>query len=87
MMFGAVNQEMRRCGCEYIMSLWVDEFLRPLTFMPISMCERSANGTSLVTSSHSNTAKLHMSADLLLMSSGLFCRAANKTDKSNHKPN
>lgn len=51
----------------------------PLTFMPISMCERSAKGTSLVTSSHSNTAKLHMSADLLLMSSGLFCRAENQT--------
>lgn len=49
--------------------------LHPRTFMPISMCERSAKGTSLVTSSHSNTAKLHMSADLLLMSSGLFCRA------------
>lgn len=49
-----------------------------LTFMPISMCERSAKGTSLVTSSQSNTAKLHMSADLLLMSSGLFCKAENK---------
>lgn len=48
------------------------------TFMPISMCERSAKGTSLVTSSHSNTAKLHMSADLLLMSSGFFCKAKVK---------
>lgn len=43
--------------------------------MPISMCERSAKGTSLVTSSHSNTAKLHMSADRRLMSSGFFCKA------------
>lgn len=51
------------------------------TFMPISMCERSANGTSLVTSSHSNTAKLHMSADLLLISSGFFCKAGNKKKK------
>lgn len=43
--------------------------------MPISMCERSAKGTSLVTNSHSNTAKLHMSADRRLMSSGFFCKA------------
>lgn len=43
--------------------------------MPISMCERSAKGTSLVTSSHSNTAKLHISADRRLMSSGFFCKA------------
>jgi len=54
-----------------------------LTFMPISMCERSAKGTSRVTSSHSNTAKLHMSADLLLMSSGLFCSAENKRERKN----
>lgn len=61
----------------------------PLTFMPISICERSAKGTSLVTSSHSNTAKLHMSADLLLMSSGLFCRAEDETkrDMENHEHN
>lgn len=53
--------------------------------MPISICERSAKGTSLVTSSHSNTAKLHMSADLLLISSGLFCRAENQRDKKTIK--
>lgn len=52
-----------------------------LTFMPISMLERSAKGTSLVTSSHSNTAKLHMSADLLLMSSGFFCSAEDKQEE------
>lgn len=43
--------------------------------MPISMFDRSANGTSLVTSSHSRIAKLHMSADRRLISSGFFCRA------------
>lgn len=46
-----------------------------LTFIPISMFDRSANGTSLVTSSHSRIAKLHMSADRRLISSGFFCRA------------
>lgn len=49
-----------------------------LTFIPISMCDRSAKGTSRVTNSHSKTAKLHMSADLLLMSSGFFCKPGNK---------
>lgn len=49
-----------------------------LTFMPISMFERSANGTSLVTSSQSNTAKLHMSAERRLISSGFFCRAERR---------
>lgn len=44
--------------------------------MPISMLDKSANGTSLVTSSHSRIAKLHMSADRRLISSGFFCRAA-----------
>lgn len=44
--------------------------------MPISMLDRSANGTSLVTSSQSRIAKLHMSADRRLISSGFFCRAA-----------
>lgn len=48
---------------------------RWLTFMPISMLERSAKGTSLVTSSQSNTAKLHISAERRLISSGFFCRA------------
>lgn len=53
--------------------------------MPISMWERSAKGTSRVTSSQSNTAKLHMSADLLLMSSGLFCNAGHKMERDkNH---
>lgn len=47
-----------------------------LTFMPISMLDRSANGTSLVTSSQSRMAKLHMSAERRLISSGFFCRAA-----------
>lgn len=47
-----------------------------LTFMPISMLDKSAKGTSRVTSSHSSTAKLHMSAERLLISSGFFCRAA-----------
>lgn len=46
-----------------------------LTFMPISMLDKSANGTSRVTSSHSSTAKLHMSAERLLISSGFFCKA------------
>lgn len=46
--------------------------------MPISMLDRSANGTSRVTSSHSSTAKLHMSAERLLISSGFFCKAAGK---------
>lgn len=46
--------------------------------MPISMFERSANGTSLVTSSQSNTAKLHMSAERRLISSGFFCRAEDQ---------
>ena len=50
------------------------------TFMPISMLERSAKGTSLVTSSHSSTAKLHMSAERRLMSSGFFCRADGHTN-------
>lgn len=49
-----------------------------LTFMPISMFERSANGTSLVTSSQSNTAKLHMSAERRFISSGFFCRAERR---------
>ena len=44
-----------------------------ITFIPISMGERSENGTSLVTNSHINIAKLHMSADLWSTSSGLFC--------------
>lgn len=47
----------------------------PLTFMPISMLDKSAKGTSRVTSSHSSTAKLHMSAERLLISSGFFCKA------------
>lgn len=51
-----------------------------LAFMPISMGERWAKGTSLVTSSHRSTAKLHMSADLLLMSSGRFWRAEMSQD-------
>lgn len=46
-----------------------------LTFIPISMLERSAKGTSRVTSSHRSTAKLHMSAERLFVSSGFFCRA------------
>lgn len=50
--------------------------------MPISMLERSANGTSLVTSSQSSTAKLHMSAERLLISSGFFCRAGGGKLKS-----
>lgn len=49
--------------------------------MPISMFERSAKGTSLVTSSQSNTAKLHMSAERRLISSGFFCRAERTKDK------
>lgn len=44
----------------------------PLTFMPISMLERSANGTSRVTSSHNSTAKLHISAERRLISSAFF---------------
>lgn len=49
-----------------------------LTFIPISILERSAKGTSRVTSSHRSTAKLHMSAERLLVSSGFFCRAGRK---------
>lgn len=45
------------------------------TFIPISMFDKWAKGTSLVTSSHSRMAKLHMSADRRLISSGFFCRA------------
>ena len=50
----------------------------PHTFMPISMGDNPANGTSLVTHSHSRMAKLHMSADLTFMSSGSFVRAVVK---------
>lgn len=49
-----------------------------LTFMPISMLERSANGTSRVTSSQRSTAKLHMSAERRLISSAFFCRAVRR---------
>lgn len=49
--------------------------------MPISMLDRSANGTSLVTNSHSRIAKLHMSADRRLISSGFFCRAGNHKEQ------
>ena len=52
-----------------------------LTFMPISMLDRSAKGTSLVTSSHSRIAKLHMSADRRLISSGFFCRAGHHKEQ------
>lgn len=55
------------------------------TFMPISMFERSAKGTSLVTSSQSNTAKLHMSEERRLISSGFFCRAEKRKDISESK--
>lgn len=50
--------------------------------MPISMLDRSAYGTSLVTNSHSRIAKLHMSADRRLISSGFFCRAGNHIGES-----
>lgn len=46
-----------------------------LTFIPVSMGDNSACGTSLVSSSHSSTAKLHMSAAFRLMSSGRLWRA------------
>lgn len=52
---------------------------RALTFIPISMLERSAKGTSRVTSSQRSTAKLHMSAERLFVSSGFFCRAGGRT--------
>ncbi len=44
--------------------------------------ERSAKGTSLVTSSQSNTAKLHMSEERRLISSGFFCSAEKRKDIS-----
>lgn len=49
--------------------------------MPISMLDRSAKGTSLVTNSHSRIAKLHMSAERRLMSSGFFCKAEIHKEK------
>ena len=52
-----------------------------LTFIPISIGERSAKGTSLVSSSVSRIAKLHISAALKLMSSGFFCRAEKGLNK------
>lgn len=49
------------------------------TFIPISVLERSAKGTSRVTSSHRSTAKLPVSAQRLFVSSGFFCRASGAT--------
>lgn len=49
--------------------------LEAITFMPTSMAESSAKGTSLVSSSHSRIAKLHISAARVLISSGRLCSA------------
>lgn len=46
------------------------------TFIPHSMGERSAKGTSLVASSHKRTAKLHMSLASKLISEDLLLRAS-----------
>jgi hypothetical protein len=43
--------------------------------MPHSIGENSANGTSLVASSQSKMAKLHMSDASQLKSVGFFCKA------------
>ena len=48
------------------------------TFMPISIGDMSANGTSRVDSSHSTIAYDHMSADLTFMSSPRRCSATTQ---------
>ena len=55
-----------------------------LTFMPTSMEESSAKGTSLVSSSHRRMAKLHMSAARVLMSSGRRCKADEGNTSTSH---
>ena len=46
------------------------------TFIPASIGESSANGISLADNSHSNTAKLHISAALTFIAFGLFAKAS-----------
>lgn len=53
----------------------ITEIFYVYTFMPTSIGDKSANGTSRVASSHSSMAKLHMSHASQLRSLGFFCRA------------
>lgn len=58
--------------------LFITILYQQQTFIPISIGERSANGTSLVFNSHNKTPKLHISAALIFKSDGEYFSAAKK---------
>jgi len=60
-------------------SLVLHRTQRELTFIPTSIGDNSAKGTSRVASSHRRMAKLHMSADRWLISECGRCNAAAHT--------
>lgn len=55
---------------------WLMVEVRQRTLRPASMGDSSAKGTCRVASSHNRTAKLHISADLTLISLPFFWRAS-----------